>query len=189
MAAAGGHHLDRALEDLGKLPAAPPAEVLSSVLGWLRELLSRNTEALRHTELAHTVEREDEPVARDARDAAAAGLSALVILARSRVEDVLGERGLARHGLAGEMPRAPEELEAHVTNAVALVEQSRVVAEEARGIPFASARVSFPKAGIRMGISAKLNHSVVSGAEDSAPRSRNERAGCAFLDRGDRAHG
>ncbi|MBI2571799.1 MAG: hypothetical protein HYV63_32720 [Candidatus Schekmanbacteria bacterium] len=65
-----------------------------------------------------------------------------MILARSRVEDVLGEPGLARYGLAGETPRAPEDLEAHVTNAVALFEQSPVVAEDALGTPFDSARVA-----------------------------------------------
>ncbi|MBI2571800.1 MAG: hypothetical protein HYV63_32725 [Candidatus Schekmanbacteria bacterium] len=61
VASAGAVHGDAVIRGLGKLPAAPPAEVLSSVLAWLRELLSSNTEALRLGELAYTAEQADDP--------------------------------------------------------------------------------------------------------------------------------
>lgn len=100
---------------------APTAVAIASLFAALDGSAKGAASRLEATALKLAAEQADDHAPRRQRDEATEAALAVMTRLRSAVSDALGAEGLATYGLAGETPRTPKALSAHLTNVANLL--------------------------------------------------------------------
>ena len=94
-----------------------------SLIHFLTGALAGSVKVMDTAELKVVAEKADDVGLREARDAAATGLTTECVRTRSMVSDALGPSSLATYGLEKETPRAPREVASHARTVVGLLKE------------------------------------------------------------------
>lgn len=124
----------------------------------------------------HVAEQADDVVPRQARDAAMQNLLGLYARVRNRVENALGDPGLARYGLDGATPRTASGLASRMESSIKLMRRDPAVLDDGLGDPVSTTKLATNLAAALAPLTAALESLRTEERENEAALTDRDRA-------------